>query len=126
MTKENEIIKIEGWKVLLASRDSVSNWNKIIPNPLALNYPVDVEVFPKKGKLFFFVNKKDAENFWYTCSNKCIMVKCIATNPRTAEEKSLADCLSDIYRFHEVKNAYVHLIDPPLGTYTADSITCLE
>lgn len=135
-----EIIKIEGWKVLLANRDSVSNWNVTKPNPLAIKYPVDVEVFPKKGKLFFFALKIDAENFTKGCQKvreyfksmpKIIIVKCMATNPQIAKENSLVNSIEDICKFYESTNAgstnpWVDLIDPPPGTYTADSITCLE
>ena len=55
---------VKGWKVLLASgRRSVSDYYG--SNKYTIEYPVNVEVFPKLegSKLFFFRSKKCAHEF---------------------------------------------------------------
>ena len=82
MDKETEIIpEMKGWKVIKPiTRKScrASEW-PISGERWAVTYPVNEEVFPlvKGSKLFFFGEKKDAEEFMQTSE---IIVPCIAKN----------------------------------------------
>lgn len=115
-------MKYNGWKVILKeNRQSISNWHG--QNPFVVEYPVNVEVFPKKGKLFFFKTKKNAIKFLKMGKDSFIIVKCVATNPQKFNEP-LAMCGEDIIAYWELKLCAKS--NSPEGTYTADSITCLE
>ena len=118
---------VKGWKVLLASgRRSVSDYYG--SNKYTIEYPVNVEVFPKLegSKLFFFRSKKCAHEFNADVDKEDyrnrMVVRCIATNPR--RKLTISDNIFAIESFWS--NNICYISNAPQGTYVADSITCLE
>lgn len=115
----------EGWKVLLRkNRRSISDWSG--KNEFAITYPVNVEMFPTLtgSKLFFFKKYADAVCFDRASCSDCIIVKCIAKNPK--KKKYVAAMREDIKYSWEITGISSLLNLAPEGTYVADSITCLE
>ena len=118
----------KGWKVLLAkSRRSISDYS--LNNKYALEYPVNVIVFPKLegSKLFFFRSKKCAIEFmadFYATGDyqPKMVVRCIATNPQ--KKLTVSDNIMNIEAFWSGNICYIN--NAPEGTYVANSITCLE
>jgi hypothetical protein len=127
---KKKVEKCNGWKVLLASRRSVSDWCRA--NKYALLYEPNKRVVPtlKGSKLFFFKEREDADAFAkFSFTN--IIVPCIAENP--VEISTIVENCEDIIKFWKKtanksnKRKYKYLdLSAPTGSYVADAITCLE
>jgi hypothetical protein len=132
----------EGWKVITTDRKSLNGM---------LEYPVNVEVFPKikDSKIFFFkeynyalcfstvLNRYYSQNYIYY-----IVVKCAATNPQICNRRISSHYLDPISIKKYWGNSYIKsvfldickgginkvvtLSEPPDGTWLADSITCFD
>jgi hypothetical protein len=97
-----------------------------------VQYPKNKEAFPniEGSKLFFFKDKKDAEDF----SNGGItlidglptrlVVPCIAKN--VVRVKWVCHLWDDKVEFWKKRSRYQYKKLAPKGTYLAESITCLE
>ena len=118
------IKEMKGWKVISKHREScrVKNWWGH-QKKWAIDYPVNVEVFPKvEGtKLFFFKEECDAQKFalW----NEKV-VPCIAKD--VVRVKWVGRSINNVVKFWESRSKSKHKKEAPSGTYLAESITCLE
>lgn len=116
-----------GWKVLCSNRRSVSSHSN--KNPLALTYPVGIQVFPKMvgSKLFYFKYRDSAMKFKYQNMVGGLIVSCVALNPTELDDRipNYPDDILTFWTNRKLVNMW-NLISPPSGTWVADSIICLE
>ena len=119
---------MRGYKVIIGDKRESYSFKS---NVYAIQYPVNVEVFPKLegSRLYFFKNLADAEAFVYDyCGNYPYkkVVPCIGKNARKV--KYVAYAYKDILNFW-AKKGKVGDWDKfivPRGTWGATSIICLE
>jgi hypothetical protein len=142
--KNGVVESCEGWKVITTDRKSLNGM---------LEYPVNVEVFPKikDSKIFFFKDDRHARSFSMSLNSYhsrnyiynyiyCIVVRCTATNPKICNRSISSRFLDPISIKKYWSKSYIKsvLIDmckgetykmlhlPPDGTWLADSITCFD
>ena len=123
------IKEMKGWKVLGSDRRScrARNWgfSLLFRQRLywAIDYPVNVEVFPRSlnSKLFFFKYKIDAERF---AATKEIIVPCIAKN--VVKVKWISGSIDHIASFWKHRRKHKYKDYAPEGTLLAESIICLK
>ena len=131
------IKKMKGWKVIVG-RKRRSILYTTFSYKASLIYPVNVEVKPSipGSKLFFFKERADADGFCLLEDEQ--IVPCIAKN--VTKPKYILNDLFYIVHFWEWKNKHPRrsikeyrnkeynkpISIAPIGTYWADSITCLE
>ena len=121
---------MKGCKVIRKDRMSACSVSGCC-NDWIVTYPKGIEVKPtsKGSKLFFFTNKKDAEEFAFfrilKISHQNIVVPCIAKG--VSKPKYICSLSKNYSGFWQSRSKYKgFLMKVPHGTRLADSITCLE
>ena len=118
---------MKGWKVI-RRKDRMSAIDCIH----SITYPKGEEVKPiiKGSKLFFFINKQDAQDFSDGYEGlfmtKRMVVPCIAKGVSKPQYVGwLAHNFEAFWKLRSKMDKY-RITTAPIGTRLADSITCLE
>ena len=118
------IKEMKGWKVLSSGRYScrAGEWSD---SSWGLHYPVNVDMVPRVegSKLFFFKYQEDARKFakYYEKIVPCVAKNCVKV-------KWVGKKIRHIHTFWKLRRKAAEYIkrEAPVGTYMAESITCLK